>query len=1325
MVHRTVCESMVEITKNVDVRSSPQLDEFVEKCLKQIFHSGSYVKKKAHAYGLAGVLKGLGLTSFRRYNILETLQRAMHEKQAERSGAMILLEVFSEVIGAKFEPYALAMSAGLLEGVADRDQKVSDCADDASRVMVKSLTSVGLRQLIPRLIDGLSADQTKMRIPPLNFIGYVAFCSPKQLAATLPEITKHINACLFDVNHNVSVAAMNALRRVAGVVSNSEIKEHVEIILNALRSPNTETENALDALLYTRFVNAVDPASLALIIPILARGLSNQMPHTRPKAAQIVASMVNLVNDTKSLKPYSRQLVSLLEEAAEDPNTETRTTSAKAISALAAAVGGTLVDEIVSWCFANLQKPQGSSVEKAGAAQVFVEVVESCGIAILYDSLPVIQAGMSDERPPVREGFLHIVVYAPSTFHPTTFQQLLPMVFPWVLEGLSHFSDRVRDVSLIAGSSIINLCGTRNLPLVLEPLMNGVASEVSTLRHSSMLLSSKLLLHVVHDIRRKIRAQGDKDRAPEEGGRGEGTDSVQDKTPEECEDASAMCILQVESARSVEKRGISILGALQESLGDEAFVRLLSAMYCGRNEHNLTVRTETNSAWQACVASPCGAVKKMFSGLVDLLIIFGSSENPDCAEMAGKTIEFTSRLSEMLEPFVDAMCDRYKLDDRASKLGALKCLGCIVGYVDARRLIGMGGQIVGCVLPGMQEKDPRVQQCARELFAKVSKVVGPGLIENATEAQLETSVRGVVEVVKVRPKVALEIIFKHLNRQTKYVHRNVELIDAILDVEDAEDQMRHYIPDTGKILLCFLVQQLEGASETYQKFIENISEGHEHIPQEQWQRALRVPATQLGALAAAEAFGLGISAERVDCLSAVLRAAVESLGSDNSEVRELAVRMIPKIFGSMEQRVVDSLEEEERQDLTTSKRAVGRYLMQYLSVFQETLGTTARAVVTEAEPEFNILGDGAPTRLFDSLMAFYNRGLDYGTPMQKVQAVECIQDLLTYAPRKVSAGAANTVAGRCSKVLFVRNEGNVVLAVVRLCLQLMEYPASGKEAMVEGTMVLAMFNATLCDVGEARVLALRVVIRLLQRSEKYADLILGTVVTKKTAVDSPLLRGVMCRFISVVMRYSKLTKALSHITKLMDIVRPIWERAETPGTAVAAGVAVASLCRSASITDEQVGDLKEAAISMMSTRGTSALGGFAFVYSFCASRVERVDTGFINAAINGIQAAANFGISDKLSVTWILRSTAALIESGMLPESALKLQLLTPLLRRIDGSDEVLMSTSQYLYDVVSGRFPSAAADLDEFQREPSEQWCVVGQFDADLDDELVADTIC
>lgn len=1323
MAHRCVCDAMVEITKNVEIRKSPKLDEFVVKCLKQTISSGSYIKKKAHAWGLVGVLQGLGLPALRRYGVVEAITKAARERQTEKSGAMVLIEVLCDVMGILFEPYALSLSHVLLEGVADADPKISECADDASRAFMSGLTGIGLRQLIPRLVEMLSSEQAKRRVPPLNFIGYVAFCSPKQLAAALPQIMRHVMGCLFDVNNAVSVAAYNALRRVAGVVSNPEIQEHVELILRAMRSPSTETETALDALMYTRFINVVDPASLALIIPVLCRGLSSQMPHTRPKAAQIVASMVTLVNDPMTLLPYSDELVHLLEEASQDPQAESRTTSAKAIAALTAAIGGSLIDNVTQWCFGVLQKTQSGAIEKAGAAQVFVEVMSACGDSVLEAYYSTIESGITDERPPVREGFLYIMVYAPSTLSTESFQKMLPVAFPWVLDGLSHFSDKVRDVALAAGDSIIALYGTRNLSLVLRPLLEGVVSEVTTLRHSSLLLASKLMMHLVACIKKKMRIQAALNSVTGEEEREELGQMLEQEPNLQVGGEEETGMLTMEAARDVEKRGVSILGSLDEMLGSDNLARMLSAIYCGRHEHGANVRGDCNMAWNACVASIRAAVNKIFDGLVCLLVHFGSSSNPDCEEVAWKTIEFTSRISETIERLIDAFCDIYKEGTYRSKIGALKGLATVVQYADPKKLMSMGGQIVGCVLPGMQDKDEHVQEAARVAFAHVSRLVGSHLIEGAVEAQLTTSVRGVVEVVKVKPRVALALVFKFLNSQKELNERNLELLEAILDVEEAEEDLGSYHEDIVRLLLAFLVQKVNGAGDVMVQYVAMMPSEHEHLVVEYFQKALNVPHTRHGALLAAEAFGLGTDVDNVEGVSAALRAIIVVLGDEEDDIRADAVRMLPQLITSLEQRVIDGLEEEEQQDITTTKRASGRYLLQYLDVLQSTVSVTARAFISSGTPDFTVLSEGEP-RLFDVLMSFYNRGLDYGTPMQKVEAVECIQDLMSFAPRAISTTAANTVAGRCSKALFTRNDGAVVLALVRLCLKLMNYPASGKEKMVEGTMALAMFNAALCDAGEARVLALRVVVQLLQRSEKYADLILGTVVTKRAAVDSALRRTVMCRFISVVMRYANFEKSFPHFQKLMDVVRPIWERAETPGQAAAAGIAVGALCKSVSMSEEVLGDIKERTLAITSTCGLQALAGFAMVYAFVTAAPGRTDQSFLDVASELLRDAASFGAADKLTTMWMLRAAAAIASTGCVSLEKFRVEAYVPLLRRVNPADETMMSTAQYFFDCVTGAYPTTYGMLESFPREPSSQWNAMGRFDADMDDEVEADSV-
>lgn len=1330
MVHLCVCQSMMELTKYEAVGKMPQLDEFVEKCLKQVIHSGSYVKKKAHSYGLVGVISGLGLTSLRRYNIIEMIQKSAKEKQSEKAGAMILVEVLCEVLGRRFEPYALMLSEILLEGVTETDKHVADCAGDAVQVMMqKCLSGIGLRQLIPHLIEILSSDQAKRRVAPLNFIGYVASCSPKQLAATLPRVMKHIIPCLFEVNSTVSNAAFVALRRVAGVVSNPEIQEQVESILKAMRNPSTETETALDALLYTRFANVVDPASLALIVPVVSRGLSGQIKQTRSKAAQIVASMVSLVRDPKSLEPYADELIDLLQSAAQDPETEARTTSAKALAALCCAMGLHLVHRVALWCFGMLEKPTSGSIEKAGAAQVFAELVNMYGMSLMEHYYEKVEKGMLDERPGVREGFLCIMVYAPSTFEKEFFLEFLPSAFPWVLSGLSHFSDRVQEVALTAGDSIIGLYGTTNLNVVLGPLLEGVYSEATSLRHSSLLLSCKLLMHLAAHIRKRARIQ----RALEERQQtllqgGEDVDAMMMTEENEAEGGA----LTLEAARDVEKRGVSLLGSLEEMLGTDNFVRLLSAVFCGSHEHNQNVRGQCNQAWHVCVASIRAAVKKIFDALCSLLVQLSSSFNPDCVEAAAKTIEYSMVIQETKEMFFEAFCQRYhegdgedeESDDACrTKRGALLCLAVVAGLVEKDKIINMGGQLVGCILPGIQHKNPEVQAAAGDLFGKVTAAVGPRLIEDAVRAQLNTSIRGVLQVVKVRPETALKIIFEHFNeKETAYTDHDLELLGEVITVEEVEEYLASYASPIVRMVLKCLQQNIEGASDVLQTLVEMVDEESREDVLKLLQQAAKAPSTRHAAVLGMEAYCLGTDVEDdLEGISIVLQTVISALSDEDAASRGEAVRILPCMFTDLEERIISTLDEQDIKDSSISKRTSGRYLVQYLEVVHSTLASTARSFLQGGvEESFFVLGEGEP-RLFDALMGFYQRGLDYGTAEERIEAVEGMQDLMEFAPKSISANAANTVAGRCSKALFTRNEGSVVLALVKLCLQLLQFPANGKEKMVEGTMALALFNATLCDSGEARVVALQVMIQLLKRSEKYADLILGNIVTKKAAVDSPLFRTVLCRCVSVILRYSNFTKAHMQIPKLMALIRPMWEEVQSAGQAAAAGVGMGALCKSASVTDEQLQDFKEEVLRFISSSGLTSLAGYAAVYSLIMCTPQRIDANFINVSAEALAAAAKQR-SSKLHTAWILRAAAAVVSTRTIPEAKFQLDRYVPLLREVLPTDTMMMSTAQFFYDQVSAAYPSAVATIEFANRGYSES-CANG-FDADLDDELMADLV-
>jgi hypothetical protein len=56
--------------------------------------------------------------------------------------------------------------------------------------------------------------------------------------------------------------------------------------------------------LQTTFINSIDAPSLALLVPIVHRGLRERSAETKKKAAQIVGNMCSLVTEPKDMIPY-------------------------------------------------------------------------------------------------------------------------------------------------------------------------------------------------------------------------------------------------------------------------------------------------------------------------------------------------------------------------------------------------------------------------------------------------------------------------------------------------------------------------------------------------------------------------------------------------------------------------------------------------------------------------------------------------------------------------------------------------------------------------------------------------------------------------------------------------------------------------------------------------------------------------------------------------------------------------------------------------------------------------------------------------------------
>lgn len=244
----------------------PRLTSLVDKLLDDLLNSPKYATRRGSAYGLAGVLKGTGISGFKEFGIINRLSAATEEKKRyePRQGVMFAFETLSYTLGRLFEPYIAYILPLLLNCFGDATSDVREATQDAARVLMGNMSGYGVKLILPSLLSGLDEKQWRSKKGSIELLGMMAYCSPRQLSLSLPIVIPRLTDVLTDSHTQVRTAANKSLKQFGEVIENPEIQSLVPVLLKALVDP-TKTPNALTSLLKTSFMHYIDHSSLALV----------------------------------------------------------------------------------------------------------------------------------------------------------------------------------------------------------------------------------------------------------------------------------------------------------------------------------------------------------------------------------------------------------------------------------------------------------------------------------------------------------------------------------------------------------------------------------------------------------------------------------------------------------------------------------------------------------------------------------------------------------------------------------------------------------------------------------------------------------------------------------------------------------------------------------------------------------------------------------------------------------------------------------------------------------------------------------------------------
>jgi HEAT repeat protein len=263
----TVQYAVAECLPPLIKASRDRAPEYLQETQTQLFTAKSYASRRGAAYGLAGIIKGCGISALKDYRVMQSLKAAIEEKKNtnSRQGALFAFELLSLILGRVFEPYVIQILPMLLSSFGDPVIDVREACADAAKVCFSSLSSYGVKIILPHLLEGLDDTAWRSKKGACETLGAMAYLAPHQLAISLPDIIPPLTTVLNDSHKEVRAAANRSLKKFGEVISNPEIRALTSVLLKALSDPTKYTDEALDALLKIQFVHYLDSPSLALV----------------------------------------------------------------------------------------------------------------------------------------------------------------------------------------------------------------------------------------------------------------------------------------------------------------------------------------------------------------------------------------------------------------------------------------------------------------------------------------------------------------------------------------------------------------------------------------------------------------------------------------------------------------------------------------------------------------------------------------------------------------------------------------------------------------------------------------------------------------------------------------------------------------------------------------------------------------------------------------------------------------------------------------------------------------------------------------------------
>ncbi|KAI5480625.1 elongation factor 3 [Pseudohyphozyma bogoriensis] len=268
--------------------------------LQAVYSATASSARTAAASELANFAVAGGVKSLAEHGILEDLARAAKGKVvAEREGAMVayeeLFRKFQQTTGA--DPFFIPLMPDILERYQEsgKAEHIKTAAEKAAKQLVRLVPA----QMAPKLIEQLfivieGNAKWRSKVGALELLQTFATSAKDQVADRLGDYVPRLSGAMRDTKAEIANTAEKTGIKLCSVLTNPDVQPFVPVLVKCMADPTTVPE-AIKKLSSNVWVREIDGPTLAVITPLLTRGLAERGNIVQRQTVILITNLFKLV----------------------------------------------------------------------------------------------------------------------------------------------------------------------------------------------------------------------------------------------------------------------------------------------------------------------------------------------------------------------------------------------------------------------------------------------------------------------------------------------------------------------------------------------------------------------------------------------------------------------------------------------------------------------------------------------------------------------------------------------------------------------------------------------------------------------------------------------------------------------------------------------------------------------------------------------------------------------------------------------------------------------------------------------------------------------